>query len=182
MAEHICSHEHAKWLNNRGRRLVQNPEKILLPYIKSGMTAADIGCGPGFFTIPMARLTGKGGRVYACDLQQEMLDITMNHAHKHDVGNTITTVKCESSRIGLPQGVDFALAFYMVHETPNPAALFHEVFTCLNPGGRLLVVEPIFHVSRKEFRATIKSAQTSGFQILQTPGRLFSRVAVLGKE
>jgi ubiquinone/menaquinone biosynthesis C-methylase UbiE len=52
---------------------LQNPRKILGPYIKEGMTVLDVGCGPGFFSIELAQMVGKSGRVIASDLQEGML-------------------------------------------------------------------------------------------------------------
>ena len=70
----VCPVEHAGSLDNRLRRWVQNPRKILGPFIKEGMTVLDIGCGPGFFTMDMAEMVGETGRVIASDLQEVMLD------------------------------------------------------------------------------------------------------------
>jgi ubiquinone/menaquinone biosynthesis C-methylase UbiE len=70
---HVCPVAIARFLDNRVRRWVQDPRKILSPYIKEGMTVLDIGCGPGFFTVDIARLVGKSGRVIAADLQEGML-------------------------------------------------------------------------------------------------------------
>ena len=55
------------------RRLLQNPRKILSPFIKEGMTVLDLGCGPGFFSLDMAHMVGSAGRAIAVDLQQGML-------------------------------------------------------------------------------------------------------------
>jgi 2-polyprenyl-3-methyl-5-hydroxy-6-metoxy-1,4-benzoquinol methylase len=52
----VCPVERAASLDNRIRRWLQNPQKILRPYIEKGMTVLDIGCGPGFFSIDMAQL------------------------------------------------------------------------------------------------------------------------------
>ena len=60
-------------LDNRIRRWLQNPEKILRPYITEGMAVLDVGCGPGFFSLEMARMVGKSGRVIAADMQEGML-------------------------------------------------------------------------------------------------------------
>jgi len=65
----VCPVEKAGILDNRLRRLVQDPKIILKPYLKEGMIALDVGCGPGYFSLDMARMVGKTGRVIACDLQ-----------------------------------------------------------------------------------------------------------------
>lgn len=57
-----------------GRGLIHNPSKILDGLVKAGDTAADIGCGPGYFTPALSAMAGAAGKVYAVDLQQEMLD------------------------------------------------------------------------------------------------------------
>lgn len=71
---HVCPVENAGVLDHSLRRLIQNPHKILKPYIKSGMTVVDLGCGPGFFTIEMAKLLNRSGTVIAADLQEGMLE------------------------------------------------------------------------------------------------------------
>jgi hypothetical protein len=58
----VCPVERAGSLDNRFRRLLQNPRKILGPYIEEGMTVLDLGCGPGFFSIEIAQMVGKSGR------------------------------------------------------------------------------------------------------------------------
>ena len=52
----VCPVEIAGGLDNRVRRWIQNPRKILSPYIKVGMKVMDIGCGPGFFSNEMAEM------------------------------------------------------------------------------------------------------------------------------
>ena len=64
----VCPVERAGSLDNTIRRWLQNPKKILGPYLDEGMTVVDIGCGPGFFSIDMAQMVGKSGRVIAVDL------------------------------------------------------------------------------------------------------------------
>ncbi len=65
----VCPAEHAGWLATPLRRLLQDPRRILDGLVAAGDTAIDFGCGPGFFTLPMAELVGPGGRVVAVDLQ-----------------------------------------------------------------------------------------------------------------
>ncbi|MDG6957930.1 MAG: methyltransferase domain-containing protein, partial [Nitrososphaerota archaeon] len=53
--------------DNLVRRIFSPPKRLLSKYVSSGSSVADLGCGPGYFTIPMAELTGPGGKVYAVD-------------------------------------------------------------------------------------------------------------------
>ena len=73
--ERVCPVALSGSLDNGIRRYLQNPQKILRPYINEGMTVLDVGCGPGFFSIEMARMVGKSGRVIAADMQEGMLQI-----------------------------------------------------------------------------------------------------------
>ncbi len=59
--------------DNPFRKIYQDPFTILTPYLKNGDTAVDLGCGMGYFSIPMAELVGDRGKVVAVDLQERML-------------------------------------------------------------------------------------------------------------
>jgi len=69
----VCPVEHAGSLDNIFRKWLHNPDKLLKNYVKDGITALDVGCGPGLFSIEMAAMVGKNGRVIAADLQEGML-------------------------------------------------------------------------------------------------------------
>jgi ubiquinone/menaquinone biosynthesis C-methylase UbiE len=166
---HVCPHKFVFMLDNRIRRLIQNPQKILDGYINPGDTAMDVGCGPGFFTIDMAKMVGPGGRVIAVDLQPEMLASTLKKAVRKGVAGQIVTHRCAADCIGFDQKVDFILAYYMVHETPDSPAFFKEAKTMLNEGGRMLVVEPRMHVSKNAFDAMLAEAEKAGFSALDFP-------------
>jgi len=71
--KHVCPVEIAGGLDNRVRRLLQNPQRILGNYVKEGMTALDLGCGPVFLSVEMAKMVGESGIVIAADLQEGML-------------------------------------------------------------------------------------------------------------
>jgi ubiquinone/menaquinone biosynthesis C-methylase UbiE len=146
------------------------------------MTVLDAGCGPGLFAIEMAQMVGNSGRVIAVDLQQEMLEKLRNKIHGTAFAEHITLHKCEADRIGISDKVDFALAFYMVHEVPNQRAFFDEVRSILKPGGLLLVVEPPFHVSKRAFEETIGKARDVGLTPVGRPRVLLSKAVLLSKE
>jgi ubiquinone/menaquinone biosynthesis C-methylase UbiE len=177
----VCPVERAGSLDNTIRRWLQNPQKILRPYIKEGMTVLDVGCGPGFFSIDMAKMVGNSGRVIASDLQEGMLQKVKAKIKGTELEERITLHKCEENKIGLSEHVDFVLLFYMVHEVPNKEEFFNEIGTILRPNGQVLIVEPPFHVSKSAFRETVRKARNVGFADVAGPDVLFSKTVILKK-
>jgi ubiquinone/menaquinone biosynthesis C-methylase UbiE len=178
---HVCPVEKAGRLDNRIRRWFQHPQKILGPYIAEGMTVLDLGCGSGFFTIDMARMVGESGRVIASDLQQGMLQKLGEKIQGTGFEDRITLHKCEETRIGVSEDVDFVLAFYMLHEVGNQKACLMEIGSILKPNGRLLIVEPPLHVSTAAFTETIRTAQGVGLRLVDGPRILLSKTAMLAR-
>lgn len=179
--DRVCPVEKAGHLDTRKRRWLQNPGRILKPHIKEGMTVLDVGCGPGFFTIEMARLTGKSGRVIAVDLQEGMLQIVRDKIKGSEFEERITLHKCEENRIGVSENVDFVLLFYVVHEVPDKERLFIELETILKQNGQILMVEPSSHVSKPEFKETVNKARKAGFADIKGPRFFFCRTRILKK-
>ncbi|MEQ8190376.1 MAG: class I SAM-dependent methyltransferase [Candidatus Eremiobacterota bacterium] len=176
----ICPVALAGFLDNKIRRCLQNPRTILEPYIKEGMTALDVGCGPGFFSIDMAHLAGKSGSVICADLQDGMLEKIRRKIKGTDLEHTVKLHKCGNNGIGLTEQVDFALAFYMVHEVPDQKTLLEEVKSILKPTGQFLIIEPKYiHVSKKDFERTLETAREVGFKIAGGPDVFFSQSAAL---
>ena len=180
VSAHVCPWWSA-WLtiDNPLRRLVHDPRKIVGPYVKPGMTALDVGCGSGWFSIPMARMAGQRGRVIAVDLQQQMLDMLRRRAQRAGVADRIRTHKCESGSLGLDARADFALAFAMVHEVPDTRRLLAEIHACLKPGGRFFVAEPRLHVASRTFQKMLEIAAETGFRPLEEPQVARCRAVVL---
>ncbi len=163
----LCPVEKANSLDSKFRRWLQNPEKILFPYVKEGITALDVGCGPGFFTIELAKLVGTNGKVIAVDLQQGMIEKVKGKIKGSELEERIKLVKCETDNLNVSEKVDFALAFYMVHEVRDKNKFFKQLHNTLKEGGQCLLVEPkMFHVKQKEFETTLLIAQENGFECL----------------
>lgn len=170
---HVCPPSVIKWLNSPLRKLLQNPQKIMGEYVKPGDTVVDLGCGGGFFTIALADMVGVSGKVIAVDIQEEMLNLTRGFGSKKKVLDRITIHLCQESDIALPiQKVDFALAFYMVHEVPDRLRLFQQVAGLLKPEAQFMVVEPIFHVSASQFEQIIGEADSAGLRLAK-PMKIF---------
>jgi ubiquinone/menaquinone biosynthesis C-methylase UbiE len=166
---HVCPHQAGFMLDNPFRRLIQSPKKIVGEYIRPGDTVIDVGCGPGYFTIDMAKMVGHTGRVVAADLQQPMLLKVKKKAARHGVSDRIQYHQCEADKIGLKASADFILAYYMIHETPDPKRFLAELNGMLKAGGKLLIVEPKMHVSKKSFENMLAKAERAGLKILDTP-------------
>jgi ubiquinone/menaquinone biosynthesis C-methylase UbiE len=168
--------------DNPLRKLLQKPEVILNGLVNAGDTAVDIGCGIGYFTIPLARLVGAAGKVIAVDLQEKMLTGMEKRAIKNGLRDRIIPHKCTPQSLGLSVPADFVLAFYMVHEVPDQAHLFGEIASILKPGGKLLVVEPGMHVKADAFEKTIRTAQSRGLNLVSRPQFRFSHAAVFANQ
>jgi len=179
--QRVCPVERSGSLDNRIRRWLQNPLKILRPYIKEGMTVLDVGCGPGFFSIDMAQLVGKSGRVIATDLQEGMLQKVANKIKGTKLETRITLHKCEENKIGISNQVDFILLCYVVHEVSKQNELFNEISTILRPAGQVLIIEPPFHVSKSAFQNTLREAKKTGLICNVGPKVLFSKSAIMKK-
>ncbi|MFH2012387.1 MAG: class I SAM-dependent methyltransferase [Pseudomonadota bacterium] len=177
----VCPVAAAGSLDNRIRKWVQDPRKMLAPYIKEGMTILDIGCGPGFFSIDMAHMVGKSGHLIAADLQEGMLQKVRKKVKGTELEGRITLHKCEENKIGISEKVDFVLLFYMIHEVTNVKAFFSEIETVLKPNGKVFIVEPPFHVSKKAFENTIKKANDAGLAVIERPKLFLNKAAILKK-
>ncbi|HLA84562.1 MAG TPA: class I SAM-dependent methyltransferase [Thermoguttaceae bacterium] len=180
MPGHVCPWWAAAFtIDPPGRKWVHDPQKIVGPYVVPGMTVMDVGCGVGWFTIPMARMVGEHGRVIAVDLQPQMLAITQRRAEKAGVAARIEMHRCERNRLGVDVKADFALVFAMLHEVPDADRLLGEVRDVLNPGGKLLLAEPPIHVTAKKFAREVALAEAAGFEAVERPRVRWCRAVVL---
>jgi SAM-dependent methyltransferase len=146
---------------------MENPEELLRPYIREGMTVLEPGPGMGFFTLPMAALVGPSGRIVAVDIQDKMLDGLRRRAVKAGLLPRIETrlAKPDSMGVGDLKGtVDFVLAFAMVHEMPSAEVFFREIADALRPGGQVLLAEPTGHVKPEGFERELVAARAAGLE------------------
>ena len=177
----VCPPGHVRVMDNFMRPLLHRPRKLFGPYVQEGMTVLDVGCGGGFASLGLAELVGENGKVIAADLQPEMLAVVEERAKEAGLTDRIAIHRCDSHQVGVKEGLDFAVAFWMVHEVRNTRAFLDEMFTLLNPGGRFLIAEPWFHVSRDDFKGLCEMAEAAGFTILDRPRVRFSRAVVLAR-
>lgn len=167
MKQHVCDARFAFTLYNSFRKYLQDPVAILREYIEPGTTVLDIGCGPGYFTIPIALMTGAAGTVYAVDIQEEMLQKMEQRAVHEGVRTRIRPVLCAPGDITVRDRVDFILTFWMVHEVPDRPGLFRQITAVMKPESRYLLVEPKIHVGKKQYGMIVDAALAAGLQTVK---------------
>jgi ubiquinone/menaquinone biosynthesis C-methylase UbiE len=136
------SHLGAAWLDRPDRDATQKPEHVLdVLGVKSGQRVADVGCGSGYFTVHLARRVGPSGRVFATDLQPEMLALLGEKTRALRLEN-ISPVLTADADARLPEGsLDLVLMVDVYHELAQPQRTLAQVKRALRPGGRLALVE-----------------------------------------
>ena len=165
MSQLVCPWWAGYLLASPIRRLVENPEELLRPYVWSGMTVLEPGPGMGFFTLPLAQMIGESGRVIAVDIQPRMLSALRRRASKAGLSQRIETRQALPETLGvadLAGAVDLVLAFAVVHEMPSAEGFFEQAATVLKPGGRVLLAEPAGHVKERRFAEELAAAQNYG--------------------
>lgn len=177
----VCPVERAGALDTRFRRFFQSPKRILKPFVKTGMTVVDLGCGPGVYTLELAKMVGRKGSVIAADIQEGMLQIVEKKIKDTSLENIIRLHKTNQKSLNLSVEADFILAFYVLHEIPDKEILYQELYALVKPGGKLLIIEPKGHVTKQEFGNMIHRLESLGFYLVNSAKVFFSRRILLQK-
>jgi SAM-dependent methyltransferase len=111
-----------------------------------------------------------------------MLRVLERRAKRSRLFNRIETGLIEGNTFGNEETVDFALAFWVIHEVPDQDAFLSNLRRVLRPGSRLFISEPKPHVTAEELEATIRIATGSGFVVLDRPRVRLSMAVLLEKE
>jgi ubiquinone/menaquinone biosynthesis C-methylase UbiE len=145
MEHHVDQHiDRVKFLMSEERKQQHNPETILKEAeVMEGMIIADLGSGPGFFTIPLAQMTGEKGLVYAVDSSQAMLDGLKENIAKSEVNpNIIKMINSDVCHTQIPkESVDLVFFANVLHEVENKKAFFQEVRRIAKPTGYIVDVD-----------------------------------------
>ena len=182
MAQRVCPWWLGYLVANPLRRLLQDPVKVLGPYVREGMTVLEPGPGMGFFTLALARLVGPSGRVVAVDIQPRMLASLRRRAARAGLLGRLDVRLVSSDTLGLDDlaaAVDFTQAFAVIHELPAVEPFFAEIANASKPGAGLLIAEPTGHVKTAKFEAELQAANRAGFELAGRPSIRRSRAAYL---
>ncbi len=171
---HVFDPSHISVLESEDRKIWQNPEKILgAVELQPNWYAADLGCGSGYFTVP---LSFKVRKVYAIDIQKEMLSFLEDKIKRLKVSN-IELLLSESDEIPLEdESVDFLLSVNTLHEFGDREKMSGQIKRVVKGGGTLLIVDfkkeetgfgPPVEIRVARERAT-KLFEMKGFELSKT--------------
>ena len=177
----VMSHLGAGWLERPEREKEEDTAKLLPPLkIKPGDVVADIGAGSGYYAMKLSELVGPKGKVYAVDIQPEMLAIIKNRMKAAKVTN-IETIQNTETELKLPaSSVDLLLLVDVYHEFSHPHEMTLEMVKALKPGGRMVFVEfrmedekvPILTVHKMSEKQVLKEMEGQPLKHAKTLGHL----------
>ena len=134
--------EYLKILEDPHRIDRLNPEAVVAKLgLRPGDVVADIGSGSGLFTLIMAQAVTPGGRVYAVDIDKELLAYVSAKAKESGIGN-ITPVLAPEDSPSLPPGsLDLALVCDTLHHIGKRQVYLKNLKACMRPGGRIAIID-----------------------------------------
>ena len=173
----VMGHEGAAWLERSEREAEEAPTRAVAALeVRPGQIVADVGAGSGYYAMLLSKAVGAGGRVYATDIQPEMLDLIRKKLERTRTSN-VEVVLGTSTESRLPdRAIDLALMVDVYHELAQPQAFLRSLKRALKPDGRLVLIEfrketawvPI----REEHKMTVREARLE----LEHEGYRFDRV------
>jgi len=178
---HVMGFQGAGWLDRPEREKEEHVSKLLPPLkIKAGDHVADIGAGSGYYALKIAKIVGDQGKVYATDIQPQMLEIIKAKMKKQSVAN-IDPILCTEKDPKLPEGkIDLIFMVDVYHELAYPYEVMEKMVASLKPGGRLVFVEfrledenvPIKVVHKMSEKQVIREMAPFPVRHVETQGHL----------
>lgn len=171
------SHLGASWLVRPERQAEENAEKALSQLgLVEGMDVCDLGCGNGYWTLPMARAVGEAGQVYAVDIQPEMLRQLRTRAGKSKLQNVVPVLGAVDDP-KLPEGakLDLLLMVDVYHEFSHPESMLWSIRNSLGPEGVVALLEyreedpnvPIKPLHKMSKRQILREYNANGFKLVR---------------
>jgi ubiquinone/menaquinone biosynthesis C-methylase UbiE len=138
----VMGYQGAEWLERIERDEEEAPDVALrVLQIPKGASVADIGAGSGYMTVKLAARVGPTGRVFANDVQPQMLELLARRLAGKRIAN-VTMVQGTADDPKLPpSSVDLELMVDVYHELSQPQAMLRHLREALKPGGRLVLLE-----------------------------------------
>lgn len=138
----VMSWKGAGWLERSEREKEERSDLLLRELgLRPGMNVADVGAGSGYYARRMAALVAPGGKVYATDVQPEMVRMLTDLARQAKLPN-IEPVLGTEQKVGLAaDSIDLALMVDVYHELAFPFEVMESVAQAVKPGGQVVLVE-----------------------------------------
>ncbi len=175
------SHLGAPWLIRPERDAEENSsESFRLLELAEGMTVCDLGCGNGYWTLPMAKKVGESGKILAVDIQSEMLQKLRVRSAKAKLNN-IEPVLGKVNDPNLPVGeVDLLLMVDVYHEFSHPESMLWGIRQSLTPTGVVALLEyreedpsvPIKPLHKMSKTQIMKEYEANGFKLVREHNQL----------
>jgi ubiquinone/menaquinone biosynthesis C-methylase UbiE len=165
----------ADWLTRESRQREEDCKRLLKELrVKPGQVICDMGCGNGFYTLKLAQLTGKKGKVYAVDIQQEMLDMLKRRARAAKLDNIVSKLGAETDPHLPENSIDLVLMVDVYHEFSQPEGMLKAIRKSLKPDGRVALVEfraedpnvPIKPEHKMSKKQILKEFPANGFKLV----------------
>jgi ubiquinone/menaquinone biosynthesis C-methylase UbiE len=138
----VMGHQGADWLDRPGREQEDAPSRLMeILSVRKGDVVADVGAGTGYFTFRLAKLVGPAGKVFATDIQPEMLAIVRARMKESGVTNIETVLGAVDDPKLPTQTFDLILLVDVYHELEYPKEMALGMVDALKPDGRLVLVE-----------------------------------------
>jgi SAM-dependent methyltransferase len=132
----------AEWLERPEREKEERTSRLIeLLGLKEGQMVADIGCGTGYVSRRLARPIGPQGRVYAVDIQPDLLAALTNSAAREGITNIIAVLGTEKDPKLAANSLDLAVLVDVYHEFEHPFEMTEAMVRAIKPGGRIAFVE-----------------------------------------
>lgn len=139
---HVMGHQAAGWLERPEREAEERTDLLLeAMQLKPGEIVADIGAGSGYFCWRMAKLVSPTGKIFAVDIQQEMLDLLQRNMARREVKNVVSVLGSTNDPKLPPESVDTILMVDVYHEFDQPFEMLEGMLRGLKKGGRIVLVE-----------------------------------------
>jgi ubiquinone/menaquinone biosynthesis C-methylase UbiE len=174
----VFGHENWEWLEREGREEAERPDVVIRAMnLKDGDMVAEIGTGTGFFARRLARAVAPTGKVYANDIQPEMLEKLKELAAKEGVTNIVPVLGTETDTNLPPGQIDWILMVDVYHEFQKPAEMLAQIRKALKPNGRVAVIEyrlegdTASHIStahRMSVEQVLAEWEPAGFTLMET--------------
>ncbi|HEX9187658.1 MAG TPA: methyltransferase domain-containing protein [Vicinamibacteria bacterium] len=138
----VMGYQGASWLERPGRDLEQRPDEVIRAMgLRDGDVVADLGAGTGYFTRRLAKAVAPSGRVYAVDVQPEMIAYLKREVDKAGLANVVPVLGTGDDPKLPPGAADWILLVDVYHELQQPKAMLARMLEALKPTGKVALVE-----------------------------------------